>query len=69
MCAVGRRVGNLGGVGAVGGFGAEEVGGLEGEFPEVSGSDAYEESVFAPVSTPPLRFFSFGIPPASIPPS
>ena len=56
--------------GAIGGFGADEVGGLGADCCEVSGSEIYEESLSAPVSTPPPVFRSLGIPtPANIPPS
>lgn len=37
------------------------------ELRDDSGSDVYDDSRFAPVSTPPPRFLSFGIPPANIP--
>lgn len=62
----GRRAGNFG---AVGGLGAEVGGGRGAELRDVSGSDIYDESRFAPVSIPPPRFFSLGIPPANMPPS
>ena len=53
-----------------GGFGAAPVGGLGGEGLELSGSELYDGSLSAPVSTPPPVFLSFGIPtPAKIPPS
>lgn len=64
--ATGRRAGNFG---AVGGLGAVVCGGRDAELRDVSGSEIYEESRFAPVSTPPPRFFNFGIPPAKMPPS
>ena len=67
VCGLGLRVFSRG---AVGGFGAEEVGGLGAGGLEVSGSDTYDESRSAPVSTPPPVFLSFGIPtPAKIPPN
>jgi len=54
--------------GAVGGFGADEMGGFAAELLELSGSERYDES--RPVSMPPPVFLSFGIPaPANIPPS
>lgn len=57
-------------LGAVGGFGAAKVGGLGGDVLDISGSEAYEESLSAPVSTPPPVFLNFGMPtPAKIPPS
>lgn len=62
--ATGRRLGNLG---AVGGLGADDAGGLGAEVRDVSGSEIYDDS--RPVSIPPPRFFSFGMPPANIPPS
>lgn len=52
--------------GAVGGFGADAIGGPERN---VSGSEIKDDSLSAPVSTPPPVFFSLGIPPAKIPPS
>ena len=52
-----------------GGFGADPIGGRGAEFRVVSGSDVYDESLSAPVSTPPPLFFNFGIPPANSPPS
>ena len=56
---------DAGGLGAdaMGGLGAEEL--LDGS----PGSERYEEPEFAPVSTPPLLFLSFGMPPANNPPS
>ena len=55
---------------ANGGFGAKEVGGLGADWCDVSGSEIYEDSLSAPVSTPPPVFRSLGIPtPANIPPS
>lgn len=63
----GRRAFSLG---AVGGFGAVEVGGLGAEPRDVSGSEMEDESRSAPVSTPLTVFFSFGMPtPANIPPN
>lgn len=58
--------GGLGG--APGGRGAE-LDGIRGADALDSGSDAYGESRSAPVSTAPLVFFSFGIPPAKRPPN
>lgn len=56
--------------GGPGGLGAEPVGGLGArDNREGSGSEEYAESLLAPVDTPPPVFFSFGIPPAKIPPS
>lgn len=52
-----------GGLGAVGGFGADAAGGL-GALSETYG----ESCLLAPVSTPP-RLRSLGIPPAKSPPS
>lgn len=52
-----------GGLGAVGGFGADAAGGRR-----ASPSDMYGESRPAPVSTPP-RLRNFGIPPANMPPN
>ena len=67
VCGVGLKAFSLG---AVGGFGTEEVGGFGADFLEVSGSERYEDSRSAPVSTPPPVFLSFGIPtPAKIPPN
>lgn len=58
------------GLKAVGGFGADEMGGRGGEACDVSGSERYDESRSAPVSMPPPVLLSFGIPtPANIPPS
>lgn len=55
---------------AAGGFGAAKVGGLGGDFREVSGSEMYEESCSAPVFTPPPVFRNLGIPtPAKMPPN
>lgn len=54
---------------AIGGFGAVPTGGLEGASLELSDSGTYGEPLSAPVSTPPPRFFNFGIPPAKSPPS
>ena len=66
VCGLGLRAVNLG---AVGGFGAEEVGAFGADCLDVSGSDMYGDSRPAPVSTPPV-FLSFGIPtPAKIPPN
>lgn len=57
-------------LGAVGGFGAEEVGGFGADCLEVSESDTDDDSLSAPVSTPPPVLFSFGIPtPAKMPPN
>ena len=56
-------------LGAAGRFGAVEVGGVEVDFRELSGSERYEDSRPAPVSMPPPVFFSLGIPPAKIPPN
>jgi hypothetical protein len=69
----------------VGGLGAAMTGGFGAELLDDSGSDVYDDSRFAeyildiyrslglvslpPVSTPPPRFFSFGIPPANMPAS
>lgn len=50
-----------GGRGAAGGLGADRI--------DSPGSERYEDSEFAPVSTPPVLFFSFGIPPANKPPN
>ena len=67
VCGVGLNTFSLG---AVGGFGAEEAGGLGAELLEISGPGIYDESRSAPVSTPPPVFFSFGMPtPAKIPPN
>lgn len=67
VCGLGLKVPNLG---AVGSFGAEEAGGFGAEGLDVSGSDIYDDSRSAPVSTPPPVFLSFGIPtPAKIPPN
>ena len=67
VCGLGLNALSLG---AVGGFGTEEVVGLGADFLEVSGSDMYDESLSAPVSTPPPVLFSFGMPtPAKMPPS
>ena len=64
---IGLKAFNLG---AIGGFGAEEVGGFKADCLDVSGSDMYDGSGSAPVSTPPPVFLSFGIPiPAKIPPN
>ena len=52
-----------------GGLGAEALGGFGAETLRSPGSDRYEDSAFAPVSTPPLLFFNLGIPPAKSPPS
>lgn len=49
-----------------GGLGAEKAGGFGAELVGSPGSERYVESVFAPVSMPPL-FFSLGIPPAKSP--
>lgn len=54
--------------GSPGGRGAAAAGGRGADGLEVSESE-YEDSPPAPVFTPPLLFFSFGIPPANIPPS
>ena len=55
--------------GTVGGFGTKGVGGFSADGLEVSGSEMYDDSRCAPVSTPPV-FLSFGIPtPAKIPPN
>ena len=62
----GRRALNRG---AVGGFGADDVGGFGAVLREISGSERYEDDLSAPVSTPPPVFLNFGIPPANIPPS
>lgn len=50
-----------GGLGAPGGFGADIL--------DSPGSERYEASEPAPVSTPPPRFFNLGMPPAKSPPS
>lgn len=64
---LGLKVPNLG---AVGSFGAEEAGGFGADGLDVSGSDIYDDSRSAPVSTPPPVFLSFGIPtPVKIPPN
>lgn len=69
----GGRGGLPGGAGAAppGGFGAPNVGGFGAEDDRtlLSGSDRYDESIEAPVSTAPRVFRSFGIPPAKSPPS
>lgn len=88
----GKDVGPVGGIclgaAVVGGLGAAILGGFGAEPDDDSGSDVYDESLFAlkgelgtllrlcmvfkfspPVSIPPPRFFSFGIPPANKPPS
>jgi hypothetical protein len=62
----GRKPGFLG---QAGGLGALPVGGSGAEFRELSESDRYDESGLAPVSMPPPRFLSFGIPPANMAPS
>ena len=54
--------------GSPGGRGAAAAGSLGADGLELSESE-YELSPPAPVLTPPLRFFSFGIPPANMPPS
>lgn len=55
---------------AAGGLGADDVGGLGAEeLLDDSGSDVEDDSRFAPVSTPPPRFFNFGMPPANMPAS
>jgi hypothetical protein len=51
-----------------GGRGAAAAGGRGANGLEVSESE-YENSPPAPVITPPLLFFNFGIPPANMPPS
>lgn len=56
----------IAGAAAEGGLGGAD-GGLGAE--ATSESDRYEESALAPVSTPPPRFFSLGIPPAKSPPN
>lgn len=71
-CGVGLRPLNLGigGAAALGGGGAVEGGGgrgTEGRLVSESEYDVWSPS--APVSIPPLVFFSFGIPPANKPPS
>ena len=67
VCGLRLKAFNLG---AAGGFGAEEVGGIGADCLDVSGSDKYDDSRSAPVSTPPPVFLSFGIPtPAKIPPN
>lgn len=67
VCGVGLSALSLG---AVGGLGREKVGGLGVDFREVSGSEMYDESRSAPVSTPPPVFRNFGIPtPAKMPPN
>lgn len=67
VCGIGLKALNLG---AVGGFVAEEAGGLGADCLDVSGSDIYDDSRSAPVSTPPPVFLSFGMPtPANIPPN
>lgn len=62
--ADGAEGGGPGGRGAVplGGFGA-----LDDR--EDSGSEAYAESLLAPVDIPPPVFLNFGMPPANMPPS
>lgn len=52
-----------------GGRGAETVGGFGADLDVDSGSERYDESRLAPVSTPPPVFRSFGMPPAKRPPS
>ena len=67
VCGVGLKSFSLG---AVGGLGAEEVGGFGTDFRDVSGSEIYDGSLSAPVSIPPPVFRSFGMPtPANIPPN
>ena len=67
VCGLGLKAVNLG---IVGGFCAEEAGGFGADGLDVSGSDIYDDSRSAPVSTPPPVFLSFGIPtPAKIPPN
>lgn len=72
-----RRFATSGLTGGVGGASVEEgrsgagledgmTGGLGAS--ELPDSERYEESLFAPVSTPP-RLFNFGIPPANNPPN
>ena len=63
---VGRRLATPG----ARGFGAALAGGGLGAAGVVfEASEIYEESLSAPVSTPPPLFFNFGIPPAKRPPS
>ena len=67
VCGVGLSALSLG---AVGGFGAEDVGGFGADFRVASGSELYDESRSAPVSMPPPVFRSLGMPtPAKIPPN
>ena len=67
MCGLGLKTFNLG---AGGGFGADEAGGFGANGLDVSGSELYDDSRSAPVSTPPPVFLNFGIPtPAKIPPN
>jgi hypothetical protein len=54
--------------GTPGGRGAAVAGGRGADGLDVSESE-YEDSPPAPVFTPPLLFFSFGMPPANMPPS
>ena len=54
--------------GTPGGRGAAAAGGRGADGLDVSESE-YEDSPPAPVLTPPLLFFSFGMPPANMPPS
>ena len=61
---VGRRV-----AAPVGGFGGAPKGSFGAVGFEASKSKMSFESVSAPVLTPPLLFFNFGIPPANSPPS
>ena len=62
---VGRRFASAG----TGGLGAEPNGGFGAEDLGASELGVYEESLSAPVSTPPPLFFNFGIPPANRPPN
>ncbi len=67
VCGLGLKAFNRG---AVGGFGAEEIGGFRAGGLDISESDVYSDSRSAPVSTPLPVFLSFGIPtPAKIPPN
>jgi hypothetical protein len=52
-----------------GGFGVDPRGGLGAAERFDSGSELYVESPPAPVSIPPPRFLSFGMPPANNPPN
>lgn len=71
--ATGPAAPGIGGAGDPGGLGALPGGGrgvgAEDLREDVSGSERYADSLFAPVLTPPPLDLSFGMPPANIPPS